>query len=245
MVDARQYAEAATLTAVFLIVVVALVVLQQASGVPSETLVPPSYIALGLVPVVLYLVATDQLQQFSGAGFEVVLRRQANRALTGLGDAEIEPVEQEVTMKERLDELYSMDEEERPTVLAFDIGREGFYEPWAIEEYLNVLSETLRYVLFVDGANTFRGHVHVGDFERVLEGSDDLVAEIESGEILTRPAVNTASIPQDSSKRAALQEMDRLRVNELAVLDPNGRFVGVVTQEEIVRNLLSEAIQEV
>lgn len=245
MANKHQYVETALMTAIVLVIVLALVVLQLQFDTPSRTLIQPSFIALGLIPVVFYLIATDRLQQFRGAGFEVVLRRQAYRALGGVGDAEIEPVEEDIKMKERLTELREMDEEERPTVLAFEIGREGFYEEWAIYEYLDVLSENLKYVLFVDEAGQFEGYTHLDDFEALLQSSDDLIDDVETGDVLGEPAVNTAAVPQDSSNKAALQEMDRRRVDEVAVLSPNDRFVGVVTQDELVRKLLTEAIQEV
>jgi len=244
MASTRQYVETATMTVVFFGVVFLLVVVQQQFGGDVGAVFQPSVVALGLVPIVFYLIATGQLQRFSGAGFELVLRRQAERALDGVGDEEIELVEEAIEMKERLADLYEMDEQNRPTTLAFEIGREGFYEAWAISEYLDVLSDGLNYVLFVDDAGQFEGYTYVSEFESLL-ADEDVVREIETGDVLARPAVHTAAIPHESSNRAALQEMDRLGVDEVAVLNPNDRFVGVVTQDELVRKLLTEAIREV
>lgn len=246
MATRQQYAETAGMTLVFLLVVVALVVVQRQFGGESGTIIKPTFIALGLVPILFYLITTGRLEQLRGAGFEVMLRRQANRTLGDFGDVEIEVVREQVTPKETRDQLNESDEESHPTVLEFKIGREDFYGIQVIEDYLDEYSESLKYILFTDDECRFDAYMHFKEFKNLLnEIGCNLINEIENGDIRTQPMVNRAHIPRDSSIKAALQEMDRLQVNEVAVLNPNERFIGVVTQEELVRKLLAEAIQEV
>ncbi len=245
MATREQYAETVAMTVVFFLILFGVLLLQRQYGGQSGVTVGPSVIALGLIPFLFFLVATGRLKQFGGAGFEVVLRRQAHRTIAGVGDEKIEIAGGKAEVREVREKLRTGVRTTQPTTLAFDIEREGFYRRDVIEEYLTVLSDTLDYVLFIDSSESFEGYMDVTDFERLLGGTTDLVTEIETGSILARPTVNTGAIPADASNKAALEEMNRLGVDGVALLDPNGQFVGVVTQDQIVRTLLTNAIQEV
>lgn len=233
------------MTVVFFAVVLALVAFQLEVGDASGAVVKPTFVVLGFVPVVFYFVATGRLKQFSGAGFEVVLRREADRALGDVGGEEIEVATDDVAA-DRIVDLHRADERARPTVLEFQTGREDACKQSTVEEYLDTLADSLEYVLFTDDRRRFEGYMDFAAFEPLFEDAGAAVIdEIETGEILARPGVNSGAVSQDSSHRATLQEMDRQQVDELAVLDSNERFVGVVTQDELVRKLLAEAIREV
>jgi Mg/Co/Ni transporter MgtE len=69
--------------------------------------------------------------------------------------------------------------------------------------------------------------------------------ELESGVILTRDGVITASVSSESTNRETLRKMDQRNLSELAVVDSANQFVGVITQDEIVRKLLSSAVRAV
>jgi predicted transcriptional regulator len=72
-----------------------------------------------------------------------------------------------------------------------------------------------------------------------------VVDEIETGEIIDRAIVRTEAIGSDSTNRECLQEMDDRNVTELAVVDSENTFVNIVTQDAIIRKLMSSALSEV
>jgi len=132
--------------------------------------------------------------------------------------------------------------ERGPTALTFELGRQGFYDQDAIEYYLEAL-ETLRYVVFTDADGQFEGYAPVGAFSRLLENSEiNVVSEIETCEITNRAVVRTNAIRSDSTNEECLRETNDRDVDELAVIDAQKTFVGVVTQDAVIRTLMSSAL---
>jgi CBS domain-containing protein len=57
--------------------------------------------------------------------------------------------------------------------------------------------------------------------------------------------VVTASVVVGATNQQALSEMDRLDTNTLAVVNRHEEYVGVITQDEIVRKVLARVLREV
>lgn len=187
---------------------------------------------------------TGRLQRFSGGGFEIVLQEQARKFVSP--DA-YEPVDADparLDAKVRTSELAEI-RERAPTGLTIELEREGFYAESAIRDYLESL-ETLRYVVFTDADGQFEGYAPVDSIRQLLENVEvNVVDEIETGDIIHRATVRTDAIGNDSTNRECLQEMDDRDVTELAVVDSEKNFVNIVTQDAIIRKLMSSALSEV
>lgn len=160
----------------------------------------------------------------------------------------------------------------RPSVLSFTIGER--YSSEAIKEYVRLhtkYSPRFKYIVFNDESDRFEGVMRFEDFLHQLdlepggvitgteapERVDDtertsndvgyatgMVGDIEAGDVLTHAAVVTRSIPTGSSRKRALREMNRVNGSLLAVVDDTGRYAGVVTQDGIVRELLTDLLRE-
>lgn len=133
-----------------------------------------------------------------------------------------------------------------PTTLSFVVGRPHAYARSVIQRYVDALSTTpqFRHILFKDDVGAFLGYMPASVFKQLLDANDDIVDRIESGAILQHRAVIRGSVAQTATNRQALHRMDALNLSELAVLDADGRFVGTITQDEIVRKILASVIQE-
>jgi CBS domain-containing protein len=84
------------------------------------------------------------------------------------------------------------------------------------------------------------------DFKDLVGKLDgNIIDEIESGTILTRSKMKKKCIAVDSSNSEALDKMEQEDINELAVLDSSEQFVGIVTQENLVRKLLTDVIRQI
>jgi len=83
----------------------------------------------------------------------------------------------------------------------------------------------------------------VTDYKAFME-TEDIIQKIESGEILEDTRVIRNSIEIDSTNKQALDEMERVNINLLPVIDDRRAFVGVITQEEIVRKTLTKLLRQ-
>jgi hypothetical protein len=204
------------------------------------------YIFLALIPFVIALFVSGKLKEIKGpGGIGLSLRDEISKQVSpDFSDQPIEVAEEIVGDKGLVSRLQS-EVAKRPTSLSFEIGRRNYYGQWAIAEYVSELSRNpeFRFILFKDSNNGFLGLMHVEYYKNLLR-RNDIVNEIESGSILNRPEVNRTKIAQSVSNREALSIMDREGCNELVVVDSSNKFIGVITQDAIVRKVLGKALQK-
>ncbi len=242
MTHTEELLQTGAVSAAFLSILLGLGFLQQ--EYVSGAFTDPVLVVIALIPILFFLATTGRLQRFSGGGFEIVLQEQARKFVSPDASEKIEVEPQRLDAKIRTSELDKI-KQRSPTALTFELEKQGFYSHGAIETYLETL-DTLRYVVFTDADDRFCGYSTVSDFRRLTEHyTVDVVDEIESGEILDRGIVRTGSIPSDSTNEDGLRAMDARDIDEMAVVNPDGRFVGVVTQDAIIRKLMSSALTEV
>lgn len=179
----------------------------------------------------------------SGGGFEIVLQKQARKFISPDAATEVDVGPERLDAKVRASEIEDM-KRRAPTALTFELEKTAYYDRMAILDYLETL-ETLRYVVFLDADGEFEGYSPVLDFIRLVRNNDvEIVEKIENREILDMEIVHTESIKSDSSNEECLRAMDDHDVNELAVVKSDGKFKGVVTQDETIRKLMTSAITE-
>lgn len=242
MRNRTEFLQAGLLSVVFLVLVVGLGLLEQEYAVGTFT--NPVLVVVALVPIVVFLAATGRLQRFSGGGFEIELQAQARKFVTPDASRTIDVDPERLDAKNQTGALATV-KQRAPTTLTFELGRQGFYVHGAIEAYLDGL-ETLNYVVFTDADDRFEAYVPVEAFRRLVANyAIDVVGEIESGVITDRPIVRTEAIRSDRTNEECLRTMDELNVDQLAVVDADGTFVGVVHQDAIIRRLVSSALTEV
>ena len=129
----------------------------------KEFKVEASWVGVAVVPMVVWLITAGQLSEFSGFGLTVKLQDATTVPLSRLASKETFE-----TRPVSLDEKQSPDKideyiEQRLEALSFELGRTGYYVPWAVRDYFVSLSEQdfFRYVVFVDGDGKFAGLIPV------------------------------------------------------------------------------------
>ena len=144
-----------------------------------------------------------------------------------------------------MDSLRRMITENPPTTLSFQVGMPGYYSQSAILEYIRELQQNpeFQYILFNNKQNRFQGYMMAEDFEKLLKTTSNIVKQMENAEILQVPNVITSFVKSSATNKNALEMMASDNINELAVVDESGCFIGVITQEEIVRKILSRIIR--
>lgn len=278
MASRSEWRQVLVSASMFFGILTLLVVLGAQFDSPPESVIRPIYVVVALIPIVLYLVATKQLQRLGGAGFEVQFREQALKTVSFGTISDILNYPAEITIPNETDDPASTSikplevafPDDPPTALTLEIGRPKFYDPSIIEDYISRLAvfPKFQYLVFTDADRTFQGFMTVEEFnnqyytpDQELTGLDALglddlkqdvlpdvetfVAELGSGEILDRAFVNLAFTTVRSSNKDALDQMNDYQVSELAVVDTNQEFVGVVTENEIVREILSAVLEKI
>lgn len=201
---------------------------------------------IALVPVLLYLVVTDQLSTFRAAGVEVALREEARTPVDeGDHDEPLDVPRHDVMEKGPVDvpELVDRIRAEQPDALSIEVGREGYYAAGAIETYLDLNDEhnpNLEYVVFFDtDDDTFEGVTTVEGFRRLLSRDRDVVDQIEDGSILDRPAVVTQRVQSNATRGQALDIMNEEDLDFVGVVDPAQQYVTTVSVEDVVRETVT------
>jgi len=242
MDQGEEFIQTSVLSVVFLGLLLVLGIFQQ--QFTADAFTDPTLVGIALTPIILFLVVTGRLRKFSGGGFEIVLQEQARKFVSPGASEKVDADPARLDAKVRESELAKI-KARAPTGLTFELGRGGFYESGAIEEYLRSI-ETLEFVVFTDSEDQFEGYAPVQSFRQLLENADvDVVEAIESGEIVDSEIVRTNAIGSHDTNRECLREMSDKDVSELAVVNSNDQFVNIITQDAIVRTIMSSALSEV
>jgi uncharacterized membrane protein len=206
------------------------------------------YVFIALVPFIIMLVLSGKLKEISGpGGWTIILRDEARKPLSPeLKEMELELDPAIVMDKGTVKTLTERIAQRLPTTLSLQIGKLGYYGEWAIGKYINDLEEGsphFKNVLFTDELGRFKGFIRANDFKMLMK-EDKIVEKIETGRILEDSRILKKSVQIGSTNQQALIEMERVGQNILAVVDRNEKFVGTITQEEIVRKILTKVLRE-
>ena len=209
--------------------------------------IEPIHVFVALVPFIILLVMSGRLKEIGGpGGIALSLRDEVQKPISPEAAGDELVVDPEITMeKGAIPAIQEQVAQNPPTTLSLRVGRLGFYSELAIRHYIEELDKhpVFRNVLFVDAESRFQGLMPAQAFRALLQ-EREVVPLLEDGKILELPGVVTALIPVGSTNQQALAEMDRVDTNTLAVVNQREGFVGVITQEEIVRKVLTKVMRE-
>jgi len=233
------------LIALFFLILAALTLVHY--KINHEFKIETSWLALGLAPVVIWLLTTQQLSEFSGFGLAFKLKEVTNSAVSLKVDGNaIRPERISRDEKEGLGKIESF-KRNRVAAVTLVVGKQNYYNNRAIRRYLEELTPMsfFKYVLFENRNGEFSGVIAADKLlEEMLAGNIDLVALIESGDISSIDGVSKTSILSGSSKQESLQLMDRHGLAELPVVDEFGKFVGVVERGKITSSIVAELVSK-
>ena len=214
--------------------------------VNGEFKIETSWLALSLAPVVIWLLATQQLSEFSGFGLAFKLREVTNSAVSLKADGDaIRPERISRDEKEGIGKIEQF-KRDRVAAVTLVVGKQNYYNNRAIQRYLRELvpMSFFRYVLFEDAQGQFRGVVDGSRLLEQLQDGLDLVRLIESSDVSAIDGISAISIASGSSKQESLQLMDRHGLAELPVVDDFGKFVGVVERDKITSSIVAELVSK-
>lgn len=211
----------------------------------KEFKIETSWLALALAPVVIWLLATGQLAEFSGFGLAFKLNQATAQPVSLQQEGNlIEPEQISADEKRGLSEIPKFIDK-KVAALRFNINKPNYYNNRAIEQYLAELTPYpfFKYVLLTRTSGEFMALVDPAQllFE-MRESQIDVVQRLETGNIATLPGIITTSIPQGSSKEKALQLMSQHNLSELPVVNEKQQFIGVVERDKITSSIVAKLV---
>jgi len=206
-----------------------------------------SWLGISLCPVILWLLATGQLAEFTGFGLAFKLNQVSAKPVSlNLEGDRIEPAPVPLEEKEGLARLPEL-VKHRIAALALQVNRRGYYSNAAIRQYLEELTRYtfFHHVVFTETDGKFRGIMPARDLLDQMRQKDlDLVKLIEEGALDRLVGVQTMPITTNSSKRDALKKMDDQQLSEVPVVNEAGRFVGMVERDKLTSNILLQLVTQ-
>jgi CBS domain-containing protein len=198
-------------------------------------------ILVPLIPFLIIMAYTGRLTRVSAgrSGFEFVFAQVASREIQPIS-LEDEIVEIPPSHREAPVTGYDVEDGEaahRP-VLWFRLGR--WNDSGVVDEFVENMPR-LSFVIFTDPLGQFKGLMSATDFRSIyLSNPEGFLDRIEHENISNIAGVVTGTISPDSTNAEALEKMANENVNKLGVVNDEGEFIGVITQDAISRGILSE-----
>lgn len=229
--------------ALFVVILLGLVVTNYKLN--KEFKIDTSWMALGLAPVVIWLLTTQQLSEFSGFGLAFKLKEATAKPVSMKFDGNlIKPEHISADAKGGLSKIRDF-LKNKTSAITLTVGRTGYYGNWAIEEYLKELTPHpfFKYVLFMKESGEFAGIIDAGQLLHEMQNNRlDVVMYIENGNVSSIPGIRLKSIPTGSSKEKSLQVMDQEGLSELPVVDEQGHFIGIVERDKITSSIVAQLV---
>lgn len=210
-----------------------------------------AYIAILLVPLIAYTLASGQLAEFSGPGGWGAKFRAA--ATSSVETSEIIENAEALQAVEKggLRELQAAVERlnpDLPNALTLRVGRSGYYAPDVIRQYLTTLMTVgpSTYVVFVaDGTGQFIGSANASQVLAVFGSettTNDFMYELEYGGETAFGEFNfliKQSLSPDDPNAVALEKFLDTNAEALVVVSQDGRQpLGIVDRSRLMTKLM-------
>lgn len=213
----------------------------------NEFKIDTPWLALGLAPVVIWLLTTQQLSEFSGFGLAFKLKEATAKPVSMKFDGNlIKPEHISADAKGGLSKIPSFIRN-KISAITLTVGRAGYYVNQAIEEYLIELTPHpfFKYVLFMKESGEFVGIIDAGQLLHEMQNNGlDVVNYVERGDVSAIPGIRLKYISTGSSKEKSLQVMDQEGLSELPVVDEQGHFIGIVERDKITSSIVAQLVSK-
>jgi hypothetical protein len=230
---------------IFLFFLILIVIALINYKINNEFKIETSWLALSLAPVVIWLLTTQQLSEFSGFGLAFKLKEVTSTPVSLQVDGNaITPEKISRDEKEGIGKIESF-KRNRVAAITLVVGKRGYYANRVIEKYLKELTPLsfFKYVLFEDKSGEFKGIISgIKLLEELQSGSMNLVKLIESGDISSIDGISTVSVISGSSKQQSLQLMDSHGLSEIPVVNEFKVFIGVVERDKITSSIVAQLV---
>jgi hypothetical protein len=212
-------------------------------GAPSPPVLieGPVLIALMLLPLGVYFVASGKLTWFKVAGLlEAGFAEKAEKIATTIDFNDL----QKVGRKQL--EAQARQNPSQPVVMKMTIGRKVGYTVPELRRHLDFLLpvRSFKLVVFLDSNQEVVAYMEAWRLKELVdqdELADEFVQSINSGEkqsVIGNPSVTDKVIPTSSTNIDALGEMQKQNLEALVVVNNQGKLAGVVERDQVLTSIV-------
>ena len=210
---------------------------------PPVKIEGPVLIALMLLPLGVYFVASGKLIKFKVPGLEASFAEKAEKIPTTIdfNDAQI-------VGRKLLEAQARHSDQSRPVVMTMTIGRKVGYTVAELKRHLDFLSpvRSFKLVVFLDIDKRVVAYMEAWALKELVEQTeteraDELVQSINSGQkqsVIGNPSVTDKVIPTSSTNIDALGEMQKQNLEALVVVNNQGKLAGVVERDQVLTSIV-------
>lgn len=235
-----------------------LIIIRQAMGIPAENLIESSWLVLILIPLVVWLVASGRLVEFSAAGVSAKLNEAAEQSITSsaFGQSAIANIDSPMTPKGTMAPKGTKSElakaiAQNPTFLILEL-KSDRYADSHIEHWLSELLYTgsFRYVAFIKPDKTLKAYVPAGALLFRLKepwghtGNASISDYIRDGIVPPIDGLRTDWLTLQTTNHEALTYLTRTGRNDVAIVDKEGKLTGLLRRSDVVDSYVSTIIQK-
>jgi hypothetical protein len=223
-----------------------------------------NWIIISLLPVFLWLLLSGRIVGLKAFGVELksAISQLSSEQIVLHQDLtdkdEIKFEEITATEKDAIDKIPKCIADKVPAFY-FELGERRHYEPDAIKEYLNELTKHrfFKWVVFQYADGRFAGLVSAHTLWRYSQhqfkvksdgvgpGYEAIKNCVEKSDIKDLPGIVEAddALRASDSKRSAVEKFSKLNVDDLSVVDANGKFIGILNRGRLLSDLLAFILQ--
>jgi len=221
----------------------------------SKVSIDPKSVGLASLPVLLWLLYSGKITGFKAFGVELqaAIRDASAKsvddssAFTPFAPEDYQVLE--VSGKESIKEIPNLIRR-RVGVLSFEVGKQNYYDEYAISEYLKHLTGYghLRQVLFQAPDGTFLGMAPAKALtafaDTNIANSTELKAMVESGVLGWLPGLvgPQHALQVSDSKAVAIARFAKLDAEDLPVLNAASQFAGTINRGRLNSSLLASIL---
>lgn len=215
----------------------------------------PTLIAVLILAVIIYGVASGRLTEFAGpGGWKAVFSEAGKGPVASSGELIVSPIE---TIPkgdvQNLLKRVGQKRDARPIVLAMTVKPGVNYQPYDVSAVLQSLLQfrDFRFVVFVDGGNHFQSYMLGSILQSQLYPSQSegtaLIQAVNRGdlpEVKNHPAMLNETITPKTSNSDALERMDQLGLDALLIVDEQGQVIGIADRQRILSKMLGTLMKK-
>lgn len=246
---------------VFIVIVILMIFIRAKSGSRFE--VKNSDISVALIPIAMWLLLTGKITglEFGGLKIETVFA-DASKAIISEQVVELPIKKLEIGMKGSVSDIPNLIRQQTE-VLSFQLGYGGYWGE-AIKKYLGdlVVYPFFKYVEINQPNGKFFGLIdarglssifsaHQSDDDPFFQNSNpqysaedfaNWLNDSREDQIVKLPGFigYHSAVNKDTDKQTALEQMEKLNVETLPVIDEEDRFVGIVERSRLASSLIIE-----
>lgn len=209
------------------------------------------FIAMLLLPLIVYLVVSGRISELKTPGGLEAKFRKAAEAIVAPESEKVEPEDVQVPLEgkpviQRVIPVKKPDDS-KPIVMTVTVGKgKDGYSRAGLFNSVEVFSRyrNFKFVVFLDRENKFVSCMPAWAARSLLQKAalgDEFVQFLNNGEVNALqqyPGIIQKTITTEMTNLEALEEMTRLNIEALIVIDEEGKLAGVVEREQILSKLM-------